>query len=231
MGSVVALIFIVLAVYLTVLVGTVAYQLTGLDWETAQFQALSAFTMTGFTTRASERVVSHPARRQITMVLIVAGYASTASVIATLVSSFAYQTLLQVTGNLAALAAAATVLLFALRRTSVHGPVVDPLRRWMTRFISQEVVPHEELFFYRAGYGITRIEVPRSSRLQGRSLRDADLRRYQLQVLAIETDGEIHPVPDAGHRIAAGDHIVLYGRLSGVQEAFSPPGSPGPRSA
>jgi hypothetical protein len=220
MGSILALLLIMLAVYIVVLIGTVAYQLTGLDWETAQFQALSAFTMTGFTTRASERVVSHPARRQITMALIVAGYTSTASVIATLVSSFAYNTLLEITVNLAILVAVVGGLVFAVRRTGVHSPLVDPVRRWVSRYIAHEEVPHEELFYYRRGFGITRVEVPRGSRVAGQLLRDADLKRHQLQVLAVETGGEIHPVPDADRRLEVGDHLVLYGRIDRVQEAL-----------
>ena len=69
----IALLVIISSVYFIVLIGTVAYQLTGLDWETAQFQALSAFTMAGFTTRSSERVVNDPDRRKITMALIGSG--------------------------------------------------------------------------------------------------------------------------------------------------------------
>ena len=39
---------------IAVRIGAVAFNLTGLEWKAAKFQALSCFTGTGFTTRESE---------------------------------------------------------------------------------------------------------------------------------------------------------------------------------
>ena len=46
--------------FLVVRAAAIAFMLTGLDRHKAIFQALSAFTGTGFTTREAERVTSHP---------------------------------------------------------------------------------------------------------------------------------------------------------------------------
>jgi hypothetical protein len=51
----------------------------------ARFQALSAFSGTGFTTREAERIVNHPRRRKIVIYLIMLGNAGIVSVIATFV--------------------------------------------------------------------------------------------------------------------------------------------------
>ncbi len=51
MGSVVVLLIIVVASLICVRVGAIALELTGVKKEKAQFQSLSAFTNTGFTTR------------------------------------------------------------------------------------------------------------------------------------------------------------------------------------
>lgn len=222
MGSVVAMILILCVVYVVVLGGTVAYQLTGLDWRTAQFQALSAFTMTGFTTRVAERVVSHPLRRRITMVLIVSGYATTASVIATLVTSVSNRTPLSSALTILGLVAVSAIFLNVARKANVQLALASPIRRLLTARMAHESVPHEELLEYRKGFGITRIEVPRDSRLAGLTLRQADLRSYKLQVLAIESHGVVEPVPTAEHLIEVGDHLVLYGEIAGVQAAFAP---------
>ena len=48
---------------------------------TALFQALSAFSGTGFTTPEAESIVNHPARRRITMLLMIVGTAGIATVI------------------------------------------------------------------------------------------------------------------------------------------------------
>jgi Trk-type K+ transport system membrane component len=81
-----AIILIILAI---VKLGSIAFQLTGMEPKMATFQALSAFTNTGFTTSASEDVVQHRTRRVIASVLIIMGYIGIVGVIVTLVRSFA----------------------------------------------------------------------------------------------------------------------------------------------
>jgi len=61
-GIVAFLIVLALSLVLT-RVATVALAMTGLSHEVAKFQARSAFTGTGFTTREAENVVDHPVRR------------------------------------------------------------------------------------------------------------------------------------------------------------------------
>ncbi|NOY25342.1 MAG: hypothetical protein GXP62_05665 [Oligoflexia bacterium] len=217
MGSVVALLLIVVVVYFIVLFGTVAYQLTGLDWDTAQFQALSAVTGTGFTTRISELVVSHPVRRRITLMLILIGYASSATVVATLVSTVALQTPVETGINIAILFVAVVLLMFMARRRGLHLLMAAPIRRWLTRRMGPDSVPHEELLQYKPGFAISRIEVPQGSRLAGIPLRDANLRAFQLQVLAIESDRTVVPIPDPAHVLRPGEHVVLYGSTQNVR--------------
>ena len=72
----------------TVRVGAAALWLTGLPEYVARFQALSAFTTTGFTTSQASLVVSHPDRRRIISVLMILGNAGIISVIATVILSY-----------------------------------------------------------------------------------------------------------------------------------------------
>jgi len=81
-----AIVLIILAV---VKLGSIAFQLTGMEPKMAMFQSLSAFTNTGFTTSAAEDVVQHRARRTIASVLIIIGYIGIVGVIVTLIRSFA----------------------------------------------------------------------------------------------------------------------------------------------
>lgn len=46
--------------FLIVRAGAVALMITGMEEKKARFQALSAFSGTGFTTREAESVVNHP---------------------------------------------------------------------------------------------------------------------------------------------------------------------------
>ncbi len=222
MGGVFVLVGVAVALYVIVLVGAVAYELTGLDRETAMFQALSAFTGTGFTTRASELVVGHPMRRRITVALIVLGYAGTASVVAGVFSSFAMGSLGLSLRNLAVLVVVGGAVLAGLRRAG-RG-ISDLARRFLTARVAGESVPHEELLLYHSGFGITRIEIPPASRVAGQRLRDTDLRERRLQVLAVEDGDAVIAVPKPELLLDVGQHLVIYGDLAAVQAAFGPDG-------
>ncbi len=220
MLPVILLVLTIGSAYVVVLAGAAAYELTGLDRETSHFQALSAFTGTGFTTRVTERVVSHPVRRRITSLLILLGYAGTATVIASLVTSVDTDSIGVSLRNIGSLAAAALLAWWLLRKL---GDQV--LGDWLRRVLAprmQESVPHEELLLYKRGFGITRIEVPQASRVVGRSLKDLDLRERQLQVLAVEDGARVMAVPSPDWVFLAGQHVVLYGALASVQDAFRP---------
>jgi hypothetical protein len=221
MASVLVLILIILVAYIIVTAGATAYELTGLDRETAQFQALSAFTGTGFTTRVSQRVVGHPQRRQITSTLIILGYGGTASVIASMVASVDSESWGTTAINLGIMAVAGTIFWILLRRfgTLLLG---DLIRRILTRRLTSDSVPHEELLLYKAGFGITRVEVPPRSRVIGRTLRELDLRSWNVQVLAVEGTDQVQPIPDPDWRFKEGNHLIIYGEIKKVQKAFAP---------
>jgi len=78
----------ILVSFIVVRIGGFALQLTGVEADVARFQALSAFTGTGFTTTEAERVVRHRTRRRIVTILIILGNAGFVTIIATLVATF-----------------------------------------------------------------------------------------------------------------------------------------------
>jgi Kef-type K+ transport system membrane component KefB len=83
---------IVLIILVIVRLGSIALQFTGMEPGMAMFQSLSAFTNTGFTTKAAEEVVKHRKRRVIVSILMIVGHIGIVSVIVTLVHSFASET-------------------------------------------------------------------------------------------------------------------------------------------
>jgi Trk-type K+ transport system membrane component len=81
-------IFVLLSLSVLVMrVASVALRLTGLSDDVARFQALSAFTGTGFTTREAESIVNYPVRRRIVSSLMIVGNLGLVTVLATLVVS------------------------------------------------------------------------------------------------------------------------------------------------
>ena len=79
----------ILISFLIVRVGAIALMMTGIDREKANFQALSAFTRAGFTTREAELVVGDHRRRRIVSWLIILGNAGLVAIIVTATSSVA----------------------------------------------------------------------------------------------------------------------------------------------
>jgi hypothetical protein len=81
-------IFVLLSISIFVMrIAAVALRFTGMPESIARFQALSAFTGTGFTTSEAEMVVNYPLRRRIVSAMMVIGNLGLVSVLATLVSS------------------------------------------------------------------------------------------------------------------------------------------------
>ena len=81
-------IFIILSLSVFLIrVASVALRVTGLADSSARFQALSAFTGTGFTTREAESVVNYPVRRSIVSMLMIIGNMGIVTVLATVVVS------------------------------------------------------------------------------------------------------------------------------------------------
>jgi len=205
-------------------VGAVMYELTGVDRKTARFQALSAFSGTGFTTREAEEVIALPIRRRITTSLMVLGYAGMASVLATVLNSVEVESVKDSVINLSVIALVFISVWYVLHH---HGRLVwftDFLRRMLLKRMTPDRVPHEDLFDYSRGYGITRIEIPQGSKVVGKRLRDLDLRQHRLQVLAIEEPqrGEPIPVPHPDTILYHRQHLLLYGYLAEVQDVFAP---------
>lgn len=88
MYAALSLVIIIAFTFLSVRVASVALKLTGMPTRDARFQALSALTGTGFTTRDSELIVNYPIRRQIISWLMILGNLGVVSVVATTLISF-----------------------------------------------------------------------------------------------------------------------------------------------
>ncbi|MGB2842633.1 MAG: TrkA C-terminal domain-containing protein [Halobacteriota archaeon] len=78
---------VVFVSFLIVRAAAIALMMTGMDRKRAVFQALSAFSGTGFTTKKAESIVNHPERRRIVSWLMILGNAGIVTVIITATSS------------------------------------------------------------------------------------------------------------------------------------------------
>jgi len=88
MIAAISLILVLTVSLLVTRVATVALAHTGLSREAARFQARSALTGVGYTTKESEKVVNHPVRRKILMLLMLVGNAGIVTVLSSAILTF-----------------------------------------------------------------------------------------------------------------------------------------------
>ena len=219
--------------FIAVRIGAIAFELTGLEWSLAKFQALSCFSGTGFTTKEAELIVGNPQRRRIASILMVLGNAGLVTLIATFANSLRPATYLPKFTipflhlvfpskllpwiNLTIIA----VSIFAIYRFFTHTKftkkITDLLRR---RIIKKEIikpVSFEELIVATGGYGVSSIEVCKDSPILNTMLKEADLRSYDITVLVIERNGETIPNPPANTKLALGDRLICFGKLENIR--------------
>ena len=218
--------------FVGVRLGAVAFQLTGLEWSLAKFQALSCFSGTGFTTKEAELITGHPKRRQIASFLMVLGNAGLVTLMATFANSIRPRVAPQALGrlwglypvvNLLVIGVAVYVTYRFFTKTRAAVKLTDFLRHKVRRSGIVERVTFEELAIATGGYAVVRAEVPSGSALLNTTLADSHLRARDITVLAVRRGQETIANPPATTRLLRGDQILCFGRLDTIRTEFRVP--------
>jgi len=224
--------------FVAVRVGAIAFQLTGLEWSLAKFQALSCFSGTGFTTKESELITGDKQRRKIASVLIILGNAGLVIMIATLAGSLVPQeTILSKLSetflpvdippylvkwiNLIIIVA----VVYGIYKVFTHEKFVRKLTNFLRKtIIKKEIfqkVSFEELLLATGGYGISRIAVSTGSPVLNKTLAKSGLREQDIMVLATVRGSETIPNPLANMKILLGDELICFGKLENIRNRVS----------
>ena len=210
MGYLGILLLSVFIVLLAVRIGAFALELTGMEPEAARFQALSAFTGTGFTTSEAERVVRNRSRRRIITVLILVGAAGLVTIVGTMAATFVEAT--DYAGffiRLGIIVVAATVFYRLIMASRVGNWIAHWLRKPLLRRVLAIAPPIEEVFQAGKEHGIYLIMIREKSDRAGSSVASL-AKEGDLQVLAIERGDRFIDRPDAGEIVAPGDRLLVY---------------------
>ncbi len=231
--SVFVFLTVVIIAYFVVKIGAAAFELTGLNPEQANFQSVSAFTGTGFTTREAELVAAHKDRRKIASVLMILGSAGFVTLIATLVTTinatnpvvpivpvlrkFIPDFLVQYV-NLGVI----LLLLFLIYKI-FHS---SRFSRLLTSKIQEQMIDKkllqkarfEELLLNAKGYGISQIQLTKENPLTGLTLSGSKLRSHDILVLSIERDQEHIINPGASTKLKLHDTLVCFGKLDNIRK-------------
>ena len=199
-------------------VATVGLTMTGISKDLAQFQALSAFTGSGFTTQESEDIVNHPLRRRIAMHLMLLGHVGIVVAIPSVILSFLN------TGGSADWTSQLTVrvgvlvgglLLVLLIASSKHvEQIMWSVNTWALRRFGQIQV-HDYTRLLRVGrnYVISELHVRRGEWLAGQTLAELCLNHEGVLVLGIEKpNGDYLGAPRGHTHLDVDDCLILYGQ-------------------
>ena len=232
------LLFIIalVASFIVVRIGAIAFELTGLEWSLAKFQALSCFTSTGFTTKEAELITGNPQRRRIASALIILGHAGLVTLIATFANSlrpgmytpkftipFLHLVLpwrLVPWVNLIII----TLVIYFTYKLFIRSTFAKKLHDFLeARLIKREIiksVSFEELVVATGGYGVSSVDICQDSPILNKTLHEADLRKLGINVLVIERKDETIPNPSADTKIALEDRLICFGKLENMRESL-----------
>lgn len=214
MGGIILVIIVVFVSVMIRKVATVALQLTGLDRSTSSFQALSALTSTGFTTREAELVTSHPTRRKIISTLMIIGNAGTVVVIAGLVSSF-----LNITSPWAVVRFLVLIIaLYFIFKLATHNRIGRALSRRIEEKLRERFKIQERtigrMLDLGEEFGIAEIALHKNSPSMGKTLAASELSKRKILVLVIKREDEKIFVVRGNRKLHLGDNLICYGSFT-----------------
>ena len=198
---------------------TAALVLTGLTRPVAQFQARSALSGAGFTTSESERLVNHPVRRRIIMLLMVTGSAGLP-----LVTALIFLIVVNASGGGLTWWSGGGLIVGLV--AIYYGAQSVWIERWMSRLIERMLQRYTDLdtrdyaglLRLRGDYTVSEMAVEEGDWLAGRALMDAGLTREGLLVLGIvRNDGAFIGAPRGDTVINEGNTLLIYGRDSAIK--------------
>ncbi len=216
--SIFLLLLIIAVLMVVVRSGAIALELTGVPKTIARFQALSALTGTGFTTREAETVVQHPLRRRIISVLMIVGNIGVVTIVSTFVIALQGGGPIRPSINLIILG----IGVYVFYRLATHRRFLSIISIWIRRKL-KEALPLEtdvlvdEVMHQGLGFGISRLTISGNSGIAGKTVEESGIREQEAIILSIERDGAFIPVPKASRQIEEGDRLLCYGRTESLR--------------
>jgi len=201
-------------------IASIALTLTGLSQESAQFQARSAYTGVGFTTNEAEQVVNHPVRRRILMLLMLLGNVGVITAISSLMLTF-----INTVGPSAwvprlLILALGLVILWLVARSKWVDRYVSKIIKWaLRRWTDLDVKDYASLLHLSGDYTVTELNVQPQDWLAHRPLSELNLQEEGTVVLGIvRSNGRYVGAPKGETRVYPDDTLLLYGRMSAVNQ-------------
>ncbi|MFZ0257747.1 MAG: TrkA C-terminal domain-containing protein [Gammaproteobacteria bacterium] len=219
MLAIVSLLVIVAVSIIITRIAAIALVHTGLSQQIARFQARSAFTGAGFTTSESERVVKHPVRRRIVLLLMLLGNVGIVSAVSSLMLSFVTPGDRSLLMLKVVLLVAGLVALWAIASSQwVDKRLSHLIDRALKRYTRLEVRDFASVLHLAGEYRIAELYVEDHDWLANKSLLESRLREEGIVVLGItRADSTYLGVPKGTTLVLPEDTLLVYGQASALE--------------
>jgi amino acid transporter len=218
-----ALMLVLITVWLFILwFGSIALEATGMERSRARFQAISALTGTGFTTREAENIVGHPKRRLIVSWMMFLGSVGIILfllliLVVIIIGIKPVKPASSVSLVLSALPAAALLVLYWIGVTDKAATaIVNWLKR--TGYFKLEL-SNTEIIYHAGEYSLARLTVGKAGKEVGSKIGDTSLAKEHFKLLVLERGDKVTLYPEAKEVVQAGDRLIYYGRTEEISEA------------
>jgi hypothetical protein len=195
-------------------IAAVALTLTGLSRESARFQARSAFTGVGFTTTEAEKVVNHPVRRRVLMLLMLLGNAGIITAVASLILTFTnIDSPSTSLWRLLWLGIGLTVLWLIVTSSWIDKRTSEFVTWALKRWTKLDVRDYARVLHLAGDFGIIEMAVEQDDWLAEKTLAELNLNDEGVLVLGVRRPSGVYiGAPKGSTRLHAEDTITLYGR-------------------
>lgn len=220
MVSLISLIIIFTLSILITKIATESLVHTGLSRQSAKFQARSAFTGVGFTTREAENIVNHPLRRRIIMSLMLIGNVGIISAIASLMLTFVKSDGSAIPGWAKVIIILGSIgMLYLFSRSKwLERILVKLIKAGLRKFTTLNIKDYVELLNLTGEYEITVITVKKGDWIENKKLRDLKLRQEGINLIGIRRyDGSYIGTPEGDTEVRNKDQLILYGRENNLK--------------
>lgn len=231
MVAISSLLFIIALSLLVTRVATVILVASGMSKAAARFEARSAFTGSGFTTSESEKVVDHPLRRRVIMMLMLLGNAGIVASAGSLILGFRGGGVGRQWQQILELGMGVLALLLLSRSSAVDRRLTGLIGHFLHDYTDISGRDLSGLLQLVGDYSIHELAVKDGDWAAGRSLAESGLRDEGVVVLGLtRSDGRYVGAPTGASVIRPGDVLVVYGRSEQLRELDGrPSGSEGDR--
>jgi len=218
MISIFITVFLILLLTAIMEIAASALKLTGMNMQSARFQALSALTGTGFTTRQAEYVMHNKQRRIIIMILMVVGPIGFIGILASVLFSLKEEIFLY---ELIAILLVFLLILQAFRSKALGRFFRRAIERQIKKRGYYRKVMLGEVLHLDEDYGVCEINIPDSSAIIDSKLSDTDFKQQGFMVLAIKRGNSLISTPKGTDTIQKRDTLVIFGNINNIKESFA----------